>query len=267
MGKKQEVITKLFEICQKRRDYVFDNDMVKKVCDEIGFGNPFDVTKIDKIEVLPERVRELDYALIHLGSGRHRFVKGLEKVFHPFENTKGIIEWPYRQSLLNEYNTSESNILSVANNQRILHHFLFGEDTEFASVDIAQRPKTYFPHRTKTSFEYTFGPDITIQAENIQIEVDVTIEFNGVISIFEAKNGNPDNFSVYQLFHPALYYHQARQQPAIGKKMKEILCVYVVRQVIESNSELKLWCYKFTNPTDLTSIKLQKSACYRLIKQ
>ena len=26
--------------------------------------------------------------------------------------------------------------------------------------DISKRPKTYFPHRTKTSFEYNFGKDI-----------------------------------------------------------------------------------------------------------
>jgi hypothetical protein len=267
MGKKQEVLTKLFQLCQERNDYVFHNTLVKEVCQDIGFGNPFDATKVDKISILPEIVRDNGYALIHLGGGNHRFIKGLDKVFHPFEPIAEVIEWPYRKSLLNEYNSSESNILSVANNQRILHHFLFGSDTEFDAVDISKRPKTYFPHRTKTTLEYSFGKDIVVHATKIQIEVDLTIEYQGLIGLFECKNGRPENFSVYQLFHPALYYHNARQRPEIGAQIKDILCVYVVRRVQKGNSELKLWCYKFTNPTDVTSITLQKSACYRLIKQ
>jgi len=151
-SKKITVLTELFEICKQRNDFVFHNDLVKDVCRKHGFGNPFDVTKIDNKNQLPKTLLDNDFALIHLGKGKHQFIKGIHKVFHEFEPIQTTVVWPYKKSLLNEYNTSESNILSVANNQRILHHFLFGKDTEFDSLDITKRPKTYFPHRTKTSF-------------------------------------------------------------------------------------------------------------------
>lgn len=99
--------------------------------------------------------------------------------------------------MLNEYNDSESNILSVANNQRILHHFLFEADLEFENLDIENRPKTYFPHCTKATLHYYFDTQ-EITAINQQIEIDLTLEFQGIIGIFEAKNGSPSDFNIYQ---------------------------------------------------------------------
>lgn len=257
----------MFTICQQRKEYVFDNNLVKDVCRTIGFGNPFDATKVDSINVLPEIMRDNDYALIHIGEGQHQFVKGIDKVYHTFEPVNTSMDWNYRKSLLNEYNTSESNILSVANNQRILHHFLFGKDKEFEDVDITNRPKTYFPHRTKADFSYCFGSDIHITANQLQIEIDLTIEYQGIIGVFEAKNGSPKTFSVHQIYHPFLYYHNARQKPELQESIREVVCVYVVRQKRKHVSKLRLWSYTFTNPLDATSIQLKKSACYNLIAQ
>jgi hypothetical protein len=237
---------------------------VKSVCVEIGFKNPFDVTKIDNISILPKTIREKDYALIHIGKGQHKFIKGIDKLYHTFEPIEEQHDWMYRKSLLNDYNTSESNVLSVANNQRMLHHFLFEVDTEFESLSIANRPKTYFPHRTKTDLEYYIASD-KVYAKNVQIEIDLTIEYQGRIGIFEAKNGSPKTFSVYQLYHPFLYYHKARQKPELSDKITDIFCVYVVRKRNRNQeSELRFWCYTFANPYDITSIILKKSACYRL---
>ncbi|MCS6938722.1 MAG: hypothetical protein NZM94_05585 [Roseiflexus sp.] len=187
-------------------------------------------------------------------------------MFHEFERIDEEIEWSYRKSLLNECNASESNILSVANNQRILHHFAFGADREFDDVDISKRPKTYFPHRTKTNLTYRFG-DVSVTLEKIQIEIDLTIEYEGNICVFEAKNGNPKNFSVYQIYHPFLYYHNARQSGRLSGKVEDIFAVYVVRQKRRGASHLKLWKYAFETPDDITSIKLLKSARYKLIQR
>jgi hypothetical protein len=143
MNKKHLVIEELFKICSRKGDFEFHNDLVKDVSKKFGVGNPFDVTKLDNKDKLPEILIDNDFAIIHVGSGKHKFIKGIEKVYHNFETIQQKIDWEYKKSLLNQYNTSESNILSVANNQRILHHFLFGKDTEFNDVDILKRPKTY----------------------------------------------------------------------------------------------------------------------------
>lgn len=266
MGKKQKVLTDLFEHCRERGQFAFDNDLVKEFCRKHGFSNPFDVTKVDNKRILPPICLNNDYALIHLGGGRHQFVKGINKVFHEFEPISEEIGWTYRKSLLNEYNASESNILSVANNQRILHHFAFGADTEFDNVDISKRPKTYFPHRTKTDLSYDFA-GIKVNLNRIQIEIDLTIEYQGNICVFEAKNGNPANFSVYQIYHPFLYYHNARQSGRLSGEVKNIFAIYVTRQKREGASHLKLWKYAFEIPNDVTSIRLLQSACYKLIQQ
>ncbi len=264
MNKKDQVLTEIFQQCQKQNDYVFHNDLVKDIARKVGFGNPFDATKIDNKGKLPEILLENDYAVIHLGNGNHQFIKGIGKVYHNFEPIQHTLQWNYKKSILNEYNSSESNILSVANNQRILHHFLFGRDTEFEDIDISKRPKTYFPHRTKTSFSYNFGSDLCLDLENIQIEIDLTIEFRGTIGVFEGKNGKPDNFAIYQIYHPFLYYHKANQLSGIGGKIKEIFGVYVVKTIENGVTNLKIWAYTFENPLDITSIKFVKSVCYQL---
>jgi hypothetical protein len=266
INKKAQVIEEIFRICSNTKNFEFHNDLVKDVSKKFGFGNPFDATKLDNMAKLPEILIKNDYAIIHIGSGKHKFIKGINKVYHEFEPIQKKIDWEYKKSLLNHYNSSESNILSVANNQRILHHFLFGQDTELDNVDILKRPKTYFPHRTKTSFEYFFGKDIRMEFKNIQIEVDLTIEFQGNIGVFESKNGKPDSFSIYQIYHPFLYYFNANKNAELKGKIKNIFSAYVVREKDKENETLKLWAYTFENPLDITTIKFIKSAAYKLIK-
>ncbi len=153
-NKKHEVLIRIYEQCKKSKNFVFNNEIIKEVSKEVGFKNQFDVTKIDSISKLPDLFIKEDVAIIHLGKGNHKFINGINKVFHQLEPIEKIIQWDYKKSILNLVNNSESNILSVANNQRILHDFLFGEDIEFNNIDIILRPKTYFPHRTKANFEY-----------------------------------------------------------------------------------------------------------------
>ena len=265
MSKKDEVLTELFKICQERNDFVFDNNSVAEISKDKEFANKFDATKIDNKNKLPQILLKNDFAVIHLGNGKHQFIKGIDKVYHDFEPVQETLQWTYKKSLLNEYNSSESNILSVANNQRILHHFLFGKDSEFEDVDITKRPKTYFKHPTKTSFSYHFGSDLPLNLQNIQIEIDLTIEFQGTIGVFEGKNGKPDSFAIYQIYHPFLYYYKANQLSEIKGRIKEIVGVYIVKTIEKGITNLKIWAYTFENPLDITSIKFVRSVCYQLI--
>ncbi|TNB54961.1 type II restriction enzyme [Campylobacter helveticus] len=256
VNKKHLVLESLLAQCKEQNDFIFHNDLVKEICKQCGFGNPFDATKLDSSEKLPQIFIKENICILHLGGGYHQFIKGIDKLYHPFEALQESLRWEYRKSLLNEYNDSESNILSVANNQRILHHFLFGEDLEFENLSIEKRPKTYFPHRTKTSLSYFFDTQ-KIEAKNQQIEIDLTLEFDGIIGIFEAKNGEPKDFNIYQIYHPFLYYYNSKLT------FKKIICVYLVRK----DSSLKLWAYTFNEPLCLDSITFLKSREYILVRQ
>ncbi len=85
MGTKQDVITEIFRLCRDRRNFIFDNALVKQVCKRHGFGNPFDVTKLDDTSRFPQILLDEDYFILHLGKGGHKFVKGISNGFHVFE--------------------------------------------------------------------------------------------------------------------------------------------------------------------------------------
>jgi len=258
LGKKQDVISILFKQCKEDGNFEFDNRTVKKACEKVGFGNPFDVTKLDNTSIFPEILLNEDYFILHLGRGKHKFIKGISHGYHTFEdiNDSDIFDWKYRKSILNEFDTSESNILSVAGNQRIIHDFIF--------EDIVSNPKVYNSRRTKFTFSYTVGNEI-IEAKNLQMEIDLTMELNGLVTVFEGKNRFPENFAIYQLFHPFKYYTNLRDKKRLN--VKQISCCYILRDIKKKCSILRLYNYTFEDENNISSIKLLKSAQYNLIKR
>jgi hypothetical protein len=258
MGSKQKVISKLFEICSENETYIFDNKLVKDVSKQLGFGNPFDATKVDNSALLPDYIKRMDYFLVHLGNGYHGFFKGINFGYHKFESIENneIIEWKYRKSLLNEFDTSESNILSVASNQFIIQDFLYN--------DITASPKFYNARRTKASFTYMIGDQI-VNCNNLQMEIDLTVEYQNVVTVVEGKNGNPEDFAVYQLFHPFRYYCILKHENDLD--IRQITCCYILRTKNKDESIIRLYNYTFDDENRIDSIKLLKKAQYILKKR
>ena len=258
-GKKQAVITDIYKYCSENNKIIFDNETVKEFSKVHGFGNPFDATKLDDSQDLPQILIENDMFIIHLGEGKHRFVKGIEIGYHNFEvidASNETFDWKYRKSILNELDTSESNILSIASNQRVLHDFLY--------EDIVASPKIYNSRRTKTNITYKIVNEM-IKATNLQIEIDLTAEINGTVTVFEGKNGFPKDFAIYQLFHPYKYYCNIKRENKLP--IDTITCCYVLRCRDDQKSVLRLYNYTFTDENEISSIKLLKKAQYTLIKR
>lgn len=250
MSKKQQVIELLYAGCMARGEFTFSNDEVKEACREVGFGNPFDATKFDNSALLPASLRADDVYVEHLGRGRHRFVEGIDSGFHSFEEIeeKEKDPWKYRPSLLNEYDTSESNILSVGFNQRVLHDFLY--------EDIVASPRLYMSRRTTITGSYTIrGQPVAV--ERLQMEIDMVLENCGEVTVVEGKNDFPADFAVYQLFNPHLYYHFLGRDEELD--VKRIQCCYLLRK----ERMLRLYLYRFRG-VEKTSIELLKKAQYTL---
>lgn len=251
MGKKQQVISELYRWCMHRGVFEFNNDHVKRVCTRFDFKNPFDVTKVDSSVHLPEELVKCGVFIAHLGQGGHRFMKGIDAAYHKFESipSKQIVQFKYRESILNNINDSESNSLFVAYNQQILQDFLYQDRTA--------TPKVYGSHRTKFDIRYKVKGE-EIFAQKLQMEIDLTLENNGEICIFEAKNGSPIDFNVYQLYNPFRYYvDKHRFDPSAVK------CCYLLRL----EDSIKLYLYQFNDVNELDSIRLIRSAEYRLVKR
>ena len=197
---------------------------------------------------------------MHLGENKHnlrkaehQFVQGIEYGYHTFESIKKEHEPSYSPSILNDLNTSESNVLSVVFNQRFIYDFL----------EIQETPKIYLPHRTKYNFEYKINNQKIITHKQ-QIEVDMTIESNGNVYTFEAKNNFPKDFNVSQLYLPFLYYHENKKQ---GLAIKNLYPCYLLRKKNKNgDSVVRLYKYSFTDPYEMSSITLLDSVEYQIIK-
>ena len=258
VSNKEKGLIQLFEECKSTGNFVFDNELVKTICKKYSFGNPFDMSKIDNSEKIPNKIRTENYFLIHLGGGYHKFVKGVKTVFHEFEeiNENNIVEWKYRKSVLNEADTSESNILSVVANQRIIHDFLY--------EDIVASPKIYFPRRTKMDMEYQLDKEKVI-AHGLQMEIDLTMEYQKTVTVIEGKNNFPKDFAVYQLFSPNYYYNILKEEE--GYEIDDVQCCYVLKKRLKDYTAIRLYLYEFENWRQFSSIKLVKNAQYNLVKR
>ena len=252
MSRKQAVIARLYDRCKDRGNLIFNNDEVRGVAAEVDFKNHFDATKIDNSAVLPSTLIADDVFIVHLGHGQHQFVYGIARGYHQFETIpdEQCYQWPYRRSILNNINSSESNTLSVGYNQRIIHDFLY--------EDITASPKVYGSNRTHIPLDYRIGGD-EINAARVQVEIDFTLEYLGAITVFEAKNGEPEDFSVFQLFNPYRYYSRVTCSPPVTI----INCCYLLRR----GDRLRLYLYSFDDPQNPGSIRLERNAEYTLVSR
>ena len=105
--------------------------------------------------------------------------------------------------------------------------------------------------RTKVTASYCVGEE-TINAEKLQVELDATLNITEKLQ-FRSKNGSPDDFSVHQLFHPFLVYHNMDIDG-----IKKIECCYLVRD--KSKSIVSLYLYSFSDIKDMQSIRLIKKS-------
>lgn len=262
---KKGIIELIFNYCEKNNNYVFDNELIKKIVMDSGSKtNPYDMTKIDNISKLPKILLDKDYFIAHIGSGKHMFVKGISNIYHKFEPIKEneIENWPYLPSILDDYSISESSVLSLCFNQRIIHDFLYN--------DLSCSPRMYNSERKRgINFSYKIC-NTFMKFDNLQTEIDLTIEMNGKVTIFEGKNTKNscewiDNFNIYQLYIPFRYYYELKEKNKLD--INEITACYLIRQRKDNGSYVRLYNYTFKDPLDITSIKVIKKREYRVLRE
>jgi len=91
------------------------------------------------------------------------------------------------------------------------------------------------------------------------------MEADGIVTILEGKNKFPNDFAAYQLYHPFLYYHTLQQTNKLNIKI--INGCYLLRHHIDEITVLRIFLYTFSNPLDMSSIKLLKNAEYMLVQE
>lgn len=107
--------------------------------------------------------------------------------------------------------------------------------------------------------DYRIGDD-EINVGRVQVEIDYTVEYQGEITVFEAKNGEPVDFNVFQLFNPFRYYLRVTENLSVSS----IQCCYLVRP---EDDKLRLYLYEFTDLRNPGSIELIRNAEYTLVER
>ena len=259
IAKKREALSVLFSNAMETGQMVFGDKELRDASMSADFKNHHDVVKVDRSDLLPCNMRKGDYFLVHLGRGFYKFVRGLSVGFHQFEPIppECVFPWRYRRSVLNQVDTSEANILSVGMNQRILHDFLY--------EDIVAGPKVYNARRTKRTVCYSLNGE-KIRAVNLQMELDMTCEYQGRVTVFEGKNKFATDFAVYQLFHPFLYFTSLKEDADAPLSIRGIDCCYLLREEREGETVIRVYLYEFREK-DPASIVMKRCAEYRLIER
>ena len=249
LSKKQTVITELYAQCKARGDLEFNNDEVKAVCARVGFGNPFDVTKVDNSGILPKALSDDDVFVVHLGRGRHKFVSGISVGYHAFESIpeERQYQWPYHRNILDEINSSRRNSLWFAYNQGIMSDFLYADSNE--------SPYIRFNELIQVPLDFRLGTQ-AVKATRFPAKLAFLAEKHGHITVFEVGHGEPTDFNVFRLFSPfQLYWSSTQKLPSSVTNG-----CYVLRH----GNRLRLYLYEFSDPRNPGSIRLLRNAEYAL---
>lgn len=256
---KARVLSEIWnEIEQRGPPFQFDNLMVKtKTGDQ--FRNQFDLTKIDRSERLPEKLRAADIFIVHLGGGRHQFVKGINLGYHVLEPPEREIPWKFKRTMLDDFDSGEAGVLSIVFNEQIAQDFLY--DNPRAPVKIHLPGRT---HRSEeNSFSYRVG-QTEVTVKSLQIELDFILEDpHGEIAIAEAKRGElPKDFGVAQIYLPYRKLLRVQERRGTQFHIRPLFVVHFTRT--DGREAIRLYEYAFHDPFDMGSISHVKSAEYVL---
>jgi hypothetical protein len=103
-------------------------------------------------------------------------------------------------------------------------------------------------------FDFFVGNN-KINVSSVQTEVDAGYEGESQIVLIEAKNSKTKNTIIRQLYYP---YRQWQIQTG-----KDVYTLFFEKN--HKDNTYSIWQFAFENPDDYNSIKLVKSAKYRIV--
>lgn len=200
--------------------------------------------KQDTRESRPQVFRDGGLFILPVKNGEYVIVNG-----------EGYIEVPDITSPLQEYQSafpfdletsgvgdSEMQHLDRAYALSLIRHFV-GDD----SLVLTIRGRKYTPQ-----FDFLVN-GFLIRAQSVQTEVDGGYEGKSQVVLVEAKSGNASNTIIRQLYYP---FRQWQNHTA-----KPVSTLFFQRA---GDDEYRIWQFVFDDPADYGSIRLLKSARYKI---
>lgn len=201
--------------------------------------------KYDTRESRPRAFRERGLFILPVKNGYYAIVKG-----------EGYVDIPTIDSPLREYRSDfpfELDTTLVGNSEMqhidrayalsLIRHFSNDE-----SLVLTIRGRKYTP-----KFDFTVGGRFRISVQSVQTEVDGGYEGANQVVLIEAKGGKSDNTIIRQLYYPFRQWQRHTEKP--------VRTLFFQRM---DKDEYHLWQFGFDDVDDYNSIRLLKSARYRI---
>ena len=200
--------------------------------------------KQDSRDSRPVVFRERGLFILPVRNGRYVIVKGegyidVPSIKSPLLHYESSFPFELETTLVGD---SEMQHLDRAYALSLIRHFV--EDN---SLVLTIRGRKYTPE-----FNFLVG-DFMLNVRSVQTEVDAGYEGAEQVVVVEAKGGNAGNTIIRQLYYPFRQWQHHTTKP--------VSTLFFQRT---QDDKYHIWHFGFDDPNDYNSIRLLKSARYRI---
>jgi hypothetical protein len=233
----------------EKEPFSLSADQIKKSCQEFKRTAEKEVRllcKQDTRDSRPEIFKKNDLFLLPVKNGFYNIVKG-----------EGYVNIPTIKEKIREYDSSLDFSLdsSKVGNSEMQH-------LDFAYASSLIRTFMNDPSLVLTIRGRKYTPEFSffvkkqkIKVKGVQTEVDAGYEGKKQIVLVEAKPSGQKNTIIRQLYYPFRQWQDCTN--------KKVLNLFFEKNI--KNNTYSIWQFKFNNVKDYNSIKLVRSAKYKII--
>lgn len=225
---------------------------IKKSCQDFTETHDKEVRilcKQDRREDRPKVFRDNGLFLLPKKNGSYYIIKGegyvdVPDITTPIEDYHKQLDFELESSKIGN---SEMQHLDYAYANSLIRTFM-----KDPSLVLTIRGRKYTP-------EFDFRVNgFEIHTESVQTEVDAGYEGKDQIVLIEAKNSSNKTEIIRQLYYPFRQWSE--------NTTKKVIPVFFEKRSINDDDVYYIWEYQFTDIKDYNSIKLVKSARYRIVE-
>lgn len=222
-------------------------EQIKRACQHFTKTGEKEVRilcKQDARESRPQVFRDRGLFILPVKNGEYVIVKGegyidIPNITSPLQDYQSAFSFDLETSGVGD---SEMQHLDRAYALSLIRHFV-GDD----SLVLTIRGRKYTPQ-----FDFLVN-GFLIRAKSVQTEVDGGYEGRNQVVLVEAKGGNASNTIIRQLYYPFRQWKNHTTKP--------ISTLFFQRA---GDDEYHIWHFVFDDPADYGSIRLLKSARYKI---
>lgn len=231
--------------------FILTNKQIKYCCQDFKSTSQKEVRilcKQDSRENRPQKFKDYGLFILPKKNGEYYIIKGegyvdIPEITSPIQTYKKQLEFNLESSLVGD---SEMQFVDFAYANSLIRTF-----TNDPTLVLTIRGRKYTPE-----FDIKVNGQI-LNIKSVQTEVDAGYEGRNSIVLVEAKNSLTCNTIIRQLYYPYRQWSTCTS--------KDVQTLFFEKRIINGENIFHLWLYEFIDPMDYNSIRLVRSARYRII--